>query len=931
MPKLRHARHNSLFLEALEERCNPSTPALMSTLTLPGADSVWDYSNGPFNASAVIANLDGDGQPEVLAPGGNGQLYAYKYNASTGSMYLEKQYYCGPWTAPIHATPLVVNLPSGPAVFAANINGIVFGWDARTASILPGWPQSVAYNGTTSNGVFGSMAAGDLDGDGIPEIVVPSFNHEITAFHANGSVMWRCSNDDTVFSGVAIGDINRDGRLSVVVGGDSSPSQFGWAGGRIVALSWDGRREWEKATNEVIWSSPVLADLQGNGYLDTIVGTGVFYPQSQTAPFPGNEVLALDQNGNDLPGWPYVTASSSIDARVQGSPAIADLAGNGTNDVIVNDFRGDVIAIQPNGQPLWTAQPLSGAGGMWGSPIVADVNGDGIPDVVVESPTGSVNNSTLAALDGRNGSTVWSFAGNTGNPVRPHFSAAAVGHLKGNGTWQLAIIDNDISSGGQLLSPSFLEVFDLGSSSLSPPWSQLRQDAYAHAIAGSTTYDANLITSLYQGALGRSPSQNELNNIWLPAFSRGEDLRPSIAGIVSSTEARTLQIDNWYKLYLNGRSPDPTGLNTWLSALAGGATYADVQESIAGSPEAFQLAGSTNQGWVSYLYQKVLGRSPSGGEATGWINALNSGRMNRVQVASSFFLSHEYTTKLITHYYSVYKPGGISVVPPGALEAAGWDLRRGRSEEYVLTNILEGNGDYVGTQQEGSWVRAVYKEVLGRYPSPSEVAYWLQQMEGGTTYASIAEAIVRSGEYNTDLVLGYYQSLLGRTPSSGEITTWVSDLNNGVPRTAVINAIVQSDEFFGKAGGTLNGFINITFVDLLGHLPNASQGSYWLNQAASGVNVRAALPQTILFGAPTEYDQLIINQWYLAYLGRYPNTPPDQSRLIAPTAPFGAPVLLNQLLAGGNPADVQTEILTSPEYLDLALSRAYWLGARWLS
>jgi len=73
-------RFKQLFVEALEERRNPSTPAIMTTITLPGANSAWDYSNGPFNASAVIANLDGDGQEEVIAPGGDGNLYAYKYN-----------------------------------------------------------------------------------------------------------------------------------------------------------------------------------------------------------------------------------------------------------------------------------------------------------------------------------------------------------------------------------------------------------------------------------------------------------------------------------------------------------------------------------------------------------------------------------------------------------------------------------------------------------------------------------------------------------------------------------------------------------------------------------------------------------------------------------------------------------------------------------
>jgi hypothetical protein len=91
------------------------------------------------------------------------------------------------------------------------------------------------------------------------------------------------------------------------------------------------------------------------------------------------------------------------------------------------------------------------------------------------------------------------------------------------------------------------------------------------------------------------------------------------------------------------------------------------------------------------------------------------------------------------------------------------------------------------------------------------------------------------------------------------------------------------------------------------------------------------LPQIILLGAPNEYNQRLISTWFFWYLGRYPNTPPDQSVLIPPNSQFAAQEFVNELNAGANPADIQTIILTSPEYLDLALSKAYWLGARWPS
>ncbi len=214
-----------LRVEPLEDRLNLS-PTLLQNITLPGAFP----QPGIYSPAPVTADLDGDGRQEVLATGGN-VLYAFKMDPANNQMFIDHTYSQGTPQGPLNSTPVVVNLPSGPAVFLGDGHGTVFGWNARTGNLLPGWPQTVAYYNAAlplpgevfaANAIYGSIAAGDLDGDGVPEIVVTSLNHEITAFHANGSVMWRFNNDDTVFDGVAIGDLNGDGKPEVVVGGDSS-------------------------------------------------------------------------------------------------------------------------------------------------------------------------------------------------------------------------------------------------------------------------------------------------------------------------------------------------------------------------------------------------------------------------------------------------------------------------------------------------------------------------------------------------------------------------------------------------------------------------------------------------------------------------------------------------------------------------------------
>src|SRR5579871_4128686 len=488
----RSRRPVRLWFEILESRYNPSSPALMANINLPGANSAWDFSKGPFTPSPIVHDLFGDGQQEIITPGGDGNIYAYKYNKSTGNFQQILQYYTGAFGAgvPFYSTPALVNLPSGLALFAGNAHGIVFGWNAQTGTILPGWPRSVQSPGEapssdpTIDGVFGSIAAGDLENNGNPDIVVSSFNHEITAFRPDGSVFWRFNNDDTDFSGVAIGDLNRDGRLEVVVGGDSAPSQFYWAGGRIDCLSWEGKREWVIQTDQVIWSAPVLADLQGNGTLDVVVGTGLFYRNGNS--YPGNEVYAVDPNGNILPGWPFVTGpggSTTGSAPVQSSPAVADLLGNGQLDVVFDDFAGNLYAVAPNGQQIWKTAAFPGQG-LYGSAIVGpDIAGNGHADVILGGVNGGSGQIVLQGFDGTNGNSVFSFPGFNGTPPLPVYNAPAVGQFTGDGSYQIAVVFSNYGSEGALLSPSNLEILNVGASSVAPPWSQLRQDGTANVVS----------------------------------------------------------------------------------------------------------------------------------------------------------------------------------------------------------------------------------------------------------------------------------------------------------------------------------------------------------------------------------------------------------------------------------------------------------------
>ena len=285
--RMRHRRAKPRC-EALEARLvlNAPSPYPGTPIELP-QDGAW--RNSVFNGSPIVADLDGDGRDEVITPAVGGRLIAY----TTGSdgIFREFRRYETGSEANFKATPIVIERPGASPMIVAGLgrdeaippvpgpieDGRVFAFDALTGAVLPGWPVGTGRNNAGQSGVVGPIASGDLDGDGVPEIVVTSFSHLVTAFRLDGTILWRFNNDDTVVSGAAIADLDRDGRPEVVFGGDTSPNGFFHAGGFVNVLTNTGSAKFRIPVGEVIWSSPALADLDGDGMLEIVVGTGLNY------------------------------------------------------------------------------------------------------------------------------------------------------------------------------------------------------------------------------------------------------------------------------------------------------------------------------------------------------------------------------------------------------------------------------------------------------------------------------------------------------------------------------------------------------------------------------------------------------------------------------------------------------------------------------
>ena len=342
------------------------------------------------------------------------------------------------------------------AIVVGALNGNVYGFDASTGADLPGWPVATGHPVNSSpaaadlygtgrdevvvgsgwadagpcggGGVFAidptgkvrweragtdpgcttlafhsSPTLGDVTGAGIPDVTVGALGLRSWSWNANGSLNagWPYYTDDTVFATSALADLDHDGVPDVVMGGDSSPGGLiNWRGGIVRAVRGDGRTLWQYFTNEMVRSSPVVGPVGRSTSPSVVFGTGDYWVNQPGGASDADKVFSLDATGK-------VRWVAAVGGETIGSPALADVEGNGQRDVVIGTADGPssgrVWVLDDRGVPLphWAGVP-SGGGVVIGGVSTADLNGDGAQDVLV--PTGA----GVFAYDGRTAQLLFS-------------------------------------------------------------------------------------------------------------------------------------------------------------------------------------------------------------------------------------------------------------------------------------------------------------------------------------------------------------------------------------------------------------------------------------------------------------------------------------------------------------------------------------------
>jgi outer membrane protein assembly factor BamB len=310
----------------------------------------WRGKQQCLDASVRFADLDGDGQLELVAPVSNTAL-VLAFDARTGK---ERWRYAAGAGECIDTPPAILDVDGDqrPEVVVGTFAGrlhVVRGTDGsrvQTIKAAPGAVQSCPW-------------VHDLDGDGVLDFVVGNFrgDHRIHAVSGkDGSELWHVQTGDHTYHGVAAGELG--GELTLVA--------CSYDGKAYGIRARDGKVLFTVATGDrYIMSPAAMADLDGDGKSEVIIAS--------------QHVTVLRADGTK---WWSKRIGSGIEHTVTRGVSVADLDGDGSLDLAYVTDRGlfqamrgrdGVVLYEFDGAAVHHRESASSCHG----PLLADLDGDG--------------------------------------------------------------------------------------------------------------------------------------------------------------------------------------------------------------------------------------------------------------------------------------------------------------------------------------------------------------------------------------------------------------------------------------------------------------------------------------------------------------------------------------------------------------------------
>ncbi len=278
-------------------RKSPAQRAILSLqralrLGLTVVTELWNYPAGDWVSSVHAADIDGDGDVEVLLTARDGNIYIL----TKRGLLKRKLKPAGEWARTIRGidnaeavdkTRIVIGLRDSTVQAFDETGGLLWEYqtghvvrqvrvsdidqDGKTEILVASEDQYIYALSGEAGEVLWKYRAGDrvhtvhvadVDGDGLVEVLAGSSDKHIYALDSRGWLKWRHDGKSEIHSIYAI-DLDADGQVEILYATD---------GKELYAMTAKGRRKWRFQSDNRILSLAV-ADLNYDGRLEVIAAS----------------------------------------------------------------------------------------------------------------------------------------------------------------------------------------------------------------------------------------------------------------------------------------------------------------------------------------------------------------------------------------------------------------------------------------------------------------------------------------------------------------------------------------------------------------------------------------------------------------------------------------------------------------------------------
>ena len=365
------------------------------SVALPTGSCPWSASERNCHTSSpAVGDVNRDGRLDIVVATNNGHVVAFSNGAILWDRDVSGLFGMAANTQSIGSSPALADMNGDGTVevVIATGGGMTSGCKPGGVLVLDdggrphsNWPRLADNEDDDTGGCpdafFSTPALGDLDGNGDLEIVIGGFDTRIYAYHHNGQP---------------------------VAGFPASSALYYRTG-------WENLRG---RLTDSIWSSPALADMNGDGRPEIFIGTDegnldashagdahgwtcpYRLPAGWEEGYCGGALYGLTGSGALLPGFPQYRLET-----FQSTPALADVTGDGRPEIFIGtgtfyhnnspdkpDYGERVYAFDSQGRELpgWGGgQPTGDL--VPGSPAVGDIAGDAGLEIVVATLKGELH------------------------------------------------------------------------------------------------------------------------------------------------------------------------------------------------------------------------------------------------------------------------------------------------------------------------------------------------------------------------------------------------------------------------------------------------------------------------------------------------------------------------------------------------------------